>query len=319
MMEFFRLLAQPDFYVSIVELSIPLVLAGMAALITNKAGILNIGIEGNMLISALIGTIIGFQFQSPILGVLGAILTGCLFGLSFSFFANKLKVNHILVGIAFNLLAAGLVVFIIFAITGTKGDYPSIQVPRLHIPILSDIPFFGQILFSQNILVYVTILLVLLMHWLIHKTKLGLRIRAVGENPAAVQSVGINPTTIKTYALTIGGALAGLGGAFMSLGFMSVFNTGMIAGRGFIGIAAESIGGGSIFNTVIAAVIFGFVNAIANTSQVSLNIPYELVNTLPYIVTIIGMIIYTINRNRHLGGKQDGEKGLGKRIQNIKN
>jgi len=302
-MDIFRLFISPEFYTSVIELSIPIILAALAALITNKAGILNISIEGSMLISALVGAIVGFQVQSALLGLLAAVLTGMFFGFLMSIFVNKLKNHHILVGIALNLLATGLVTFIIFSISGIKGDYPSIKVPNLYIPFLSDIPFVGQLLFSQNLLVYLTVIIIFAFNIMIKKTKLGLRIKAVGQNPLAAKTMGINTFKTTTYALLIGGALAGLGGAFMSMGYMSIFNSGMIAGRGFIGIAAESMGSGLTGTTIIAALVFGLVNAIANAAQVSLSIPYELLNTLPYIVTIIGLVIYSVKK-RKKGAKE---------------
>lgn len=316
-MDFLRLLISPDFYTLIIELSIPLILASLAALITNKAGVLNINIEGSMLFSAFIGALVGYTTNSAILGVLGAILSGMVFGLMLSIFTFKLKVNHILVGIALNLLSTGLVIFLIYLITGTKGDYPSINIPNLYIPFFSDIPFIGPLIFSQHLLVYVSIIIIIIIQQMLQKTKLGLRIKAVGENDIATQSLGINTCQLKTTALLIGGALAGLAGATLSMGYMSMFNTGLIAGRGFIGIAAESIGGGLVFPTVIASVVFGFVNAIAVAAQVSWSIPYELINTLPYIVTIIGLVIYAIKKN---SPKKEvcNEKSMGIRIRSLK-
>lgn len=287
-----------DFLISVIELSVPLVLAALAALVTNKAGVLNIGIEGAMLLAALFGAIAGTASGNFAVGLFAAVAVAVGMGVFMSFFVNKLKVNHILVGIAMNLLAMGLAVFIIYVRTGTKGDYPSVSVPALRIPFLSELPVFGRLLFSQNLMVYLAVAAVIAVAILMKKTRLGLHIRAVGEDALAAESVGIRTFRTKTTALAIGGVLAGLGGAFMSMAYMSAFNTGMIAGRGFIGIAAESMGAGVVGNTALAALLFGFVNTFAITAQVTLRIPYELLNTLPYLVTILALVLYAWRHNK---------------------
>ncbi len=294
----FETIVQMEFIMTAIELSVPLVLAALAALITNKAGILNIGIEGSMLMGALMGAVVGYQTGSVMLGLLAAIAIGAFLGLLMSVFVNKFKINHILVGIAFNLLAAGLAIFIIYVRTGTKGDHPSVSIPTWTVPYLSDLPIVGPLLFGQNLMVYLTVVAAVVIAVVLSRTKLGMHIKAVGENVEAAESVGINAFKIQSYALLIGGVLAGLGGAFMSMAYMSTFNTGMIAGRGFIGIAAESMGAGIVGNTVLASAVFGFVNTFAVTAQVTLRIPFELLNTLPYLVTILALVIYAMRKRR---------------------
>jgi simple sugar transport system permease protein len=273
----------------------------MAALISNKAGVVNISIEGTMLVSALIGAIFSSAFSSAITGILMATIAGVFMGLVFAFSTIKLKTNEILVGIALNILAAGLVVFIIYALTGNKSDYSSIALKTISIPLLRDIPIIGKIFFdSLNLMVYLAIITVFGVNFFLKRTVLGMRIKAVGVNAKAVDSIGVNSEKIKIIALLIAGGLAGLGGAYMSIGFMSSFNTGMIAGRGFIGLAAEAIGAGIPYVTALFALVFGLVNAFSLTAQTitNIDIPYELLNTLPYFVTIIGLIIFAVAKKK---------------------
>jgi simple sugar transport system permease protein len=301
MNSFWDLFSSVNFYITIISLATPIVFASMAALISNKAGVVNISIEGTMLVSALMGAIFSSLFKSAIMGVVFACIAGILMGYIFALSTIKLKTNEILVGIALNILAAGLVVFIIYALTGNKSDYSSMALKSISIPLLRDIPFVGEIFFnSLNILVYLAIIVVVGLTFFLKKTVLGVRIRSVGMNAKAVDSIGISSEKIKIIALLIAGGLAGLGGAYMSIGFMSSFNTGMIAGRGFIGLAAEAIGAGIPYVTALFAVVFGLVNAFSLTAQTitGISIPYELLNTLPYLVTIIGLVIFAIVKKR---------------------
>lgn len=298
---FFDLFVSTNFYVTIIQLATPIIFASLAALISHKAGIVNISIEGTMLVSALMAAIFSTLFGSPFLGILFAALSGLFMGFIFGYSTIRLKTNEILVGIAINILAAGLVVFIIYSLTGNKSDFSSVPLQNLRIPLLEKIPFIGEILFSQlNVLIYLALIMVFLTSFFLKKTVLGIRICSVGQNDKATDSVGINSKRIKLIALMIAGFLAGLGGAYMSLGYMSSFNTGMIAGRGFIGLAAEAIGAGIPSITAIFSLVFGMVNAFSLTAQTmtGIKIPYELLNTLPYIVTIIGLVLFAIAKKK---------------------
>jgi len=299
MREFFQLFATPAFYAMILQLSTPLVFAALAALVSNKAGVLNIGIEGAMVSAALAAALFSTLTGSAALGVLAGVLAGILMGLFFALCAVRLRTNHILVGIATNILAAGLAVFIIYAVTGNKSDYPGIAMMPWNVPLLKEIPFLGEVFFQNvNPLVYAAVFAVFAVRFLFRRTVLGIRILAVGKNEAAAASVGIPTARVKTVALVIAGGLAGFGGAYLSLGYMSSFNTGMVAGRGFIGIAAEAIGAGNPVATALFAVLFGAVNAFSLAAQTfpSFAIPYELLNTLPYLTTTVGLVVYSVIR-----------------------
>ncbi|NLT01327.1 MAG: ABC transporter permease [Acholeplasmataceae bacterium] len=297
-MKIFEMLFSEEFFYTSIQLTIPILFAALAALISNKAGILNINIEGSMSVSALIGALISFFTQSYIWGILGGIGTGILMGILLSICTHKLKTSSVLTGVALNIFATGFVVFLMYSILGTKGDTtsaPSYAIPYIKIPYLKDIPIIG-VLFEQNLLFYIAIISVISISTFLNKTKMGLLIKAVGYNPIAAKSVGISIEKIQLIALIIAGVFAGLGGVFLSMSYLSTYNSGMIAGRGFIGLAAEAMGAGQPLLTIIFAFIFGIVSAFAINAQTALNIPYELLNTLPYLMTILALVIYSISK-----------------------
>jgi ABC-type uncharacterized transport system permease subunit len=292
-MKIFEMLFSEEFFYTSIQLTIPILFAALAALISNKAGILNINIEGSMSVSALIGALISFFTQSYIWGILGGIGTGILMGILLSICTHKLKTSSVLTGVALNIFATGFVVFLMYSILGTKGDTtsaPSYAIPYIKIPYLKDIPIIG-VLFEQNLLFYIAIISVISISTFLNKTKMGLLIKAVGYNPIAAKSVGISVEKTQLIALIIAGVFAGLGGVFLSMSYLSTYNSGMIAGRGFIGLAAEAMGAGQPLLTMIFAFIFGIVSAFAINAQTALNIPYELLNTLPYLMTILALAI----------------------------
>ncbi len=307
-----------EFLNSTILFTMPILFASMAALISNKAGILNINIEGSMSISALVGSLISYYSKSWFLGISAGIATGVIMSLILAFSALRLKTNHILSGIALNTFTTGLTIFILYLVLGVKGDSslaPSVIIPDLKIPLLSKIPIIGDALFGQNLLVYVGILVVVFVWFLLKKTRLGLRIRAVGENEEACLTVGIKINRIKVISLIICGVLAGIGGSFLSMVYLSYFSVGMVAGRGFIGLAAEAIGNGAPIFTSLFALLFGAVDYFAIGAQSVLKIPYELLNTLPYLMTILALVIYAIksyprNKKNNIRGEEN-EKTLG--------
>lgn len=181
-------------------------------------------------------------------------------------------------------------------------------MPNINIPIIKDIPILGEILSGHSFFTYLAIVSVIVMYVLLYKTPLGLRIRAVGEYSMAAESVGENSNRIKLIALALSGMFASFGGMFMSMSYASRFVRDMMAGRGFIGIAAESMGGGHPFGAAFAAAIFGVADALANVLQ-SFSIPSELLLMIPYLATIVGLVLYSIRR-------QEAEKSSSKRCAN---
>lgn len=291
------------FVFSIFRITTPILFAALAAVVADRAGVTNIGLEGIMMISALTGVIFSAWTESAWLGLLCAILLGVATALMIGFFALKLKTDIILAGIAVNMLGNGGTIFFMYLASGDRGysaNLASKVMPTVNIPGLQSIPILGGILSGHNILTYFAFIAVLLVWILLYKTPMGLQIRAVGESPNAADSVGVSVNRIKYIALGISGALAGLGGAFMSMGYMSSFNTNMTAGRGFIALAAEAMGRGEPIGTMLTSLLFGFADALANNMQ-SLGLPQELVAMTPYVFTIVGLAVYaasTLKKNR---------------------
>ena len=291
------------FVFSIFRITTPILFAALAAVVADRAGVTNIGLEGIMMISALTGVIFSAWTQSAWIGLLCAILLGTLTALMIGFFALKLKTDIILAGIAVNMLGNGGTVFFMYLASGDRGysaNLASKVMPTVNIPVLQDIPVLGGILSGHNILTYLAFIFVALVWVLLYKTPMGLQIRAVGESPNAADSVGVSVNRIKYIALGISGALAGMGGAFMSMGYMSSFNTNMTAGRGFIALAAEAMGRGEPIGTMLTSLLFGFADALANNMQ-SLGLPQELVAMTPYVFTVVGLAVYaasTLKKSR---------------------
>ena len=285
----------PDFVFSILRLSTPIIFAGLAALITDRAGVMNIGLEGIMLSSALLGVIGSAFTQSALIGLICAIATGVLMGSIMAYFSLKLKTDIILTGISINLLSSGGTVFLLYSVAKDKGmstSLASLTMPVVQIPIIQSIPILGPMISGHNVLTYLAFILVGVVWLLLYKTSLGLKIRVVGENPDAAESVGINVKKIQYTALAISGALAAMGGAYMSMGYMDKFARDMTAGRGFIALAAEALGRGTPVGTLAASLVFGAADALGSNLQV-LDIPVQFIQMMPYLFTIIGLIIYS--------------------------
>lgn len=279
---------------STIRLSTPLIFSSMGGLITRKSGSNNIALEGTMLISAMAGAVFSAYAQNLFLGLLGAMMSGLLISVFMGFMSLKMSADMTLTGISINRLADGLTIFIIFLLVGDKGTtikLPSLTFPTVNIPIIQDIPFLGSVISGHNLLTYVAFLVVVAVWFLIYKTPLGLQIRAVGESEKAAESVGINVIGIKILAFALTGAICSLGGAYMSMGYLSWFSASMIAGRGFIGMSAMNLSNARPFRTMFIAIMFAFVDALAMTLQ-TLNLPAEPLQMLPYLITIIALIIF---------------------------
>lgn len=301
-----------EFGYSVLRVTTPILFATLAALISDKAGVMNIALEGIMLVSALAGVVFSALTGSAGIGLLAAVVAGALVGLFLAYCALELKTDIILSGIAINLMASGGTVFLLFLIAGDKGISSSLAsrvLPKLIIPGISSIPVLGTMLSGHNVLTYVALLSVLAVFIFLYRTPLGLRIRAVGENPGAAASVGIGVTRIQYLALTLSGMMAGFGGAYMSMGYVSWFSKNMTAGRGFIALAAEAMGGATPIGSLFTSLLFGFFDALSNTLQL-MKVPSEFVNMIPYAATVIGLVIYTVRRTRRdrLAREAGGER-----------
>ena len=293
-------IASPSFLYSVLRLSTPILLATMAALVSDRAGVTNISIEGAMLFAALMGVVGSAYAQSCWVGLIVAIAAGMLFSLLLALFHLWLRTNLVLTCIALNSLSSGLTIFILFMLTGDRGvstALRSVDLPKLDLPLIRKIPFLGAVLSGQNVLTYLSILVVVLVAVLLYKTKLGTYIRAVGESPQAIETAGFPARRIRFFALMISGAIAGMGGAFMSMAYVSGFTKDMVSGRGFIALAAEAMGRGRPLLSSLAALLFGFTDSLANNLQV-LGLSSDLARMFPYVITIVALSIYA-GRSTH--------------------
>lgn len=292
-----------DFIVSVIKLSTPLIYGALGAAICHKAGMLNMALEGMMLCSALAGVLISGFCGNVWLGVLGAAAVGILVGLIIAGFNLSGKTDLYLTCIALNLAAAGGTVFVMYMFTNEKATtaaaIKAYVVPSLVIPVIDKIPFLGRILSGYNLLTYIAFLSIFIIWALLYKTRLGLRLRAVGENPNAASSVGINIKTIGYISFAISGLLCGLGGAYMSMGWVNFFMKNMVNGRGYIGLSANNIAMGNPLGAGIAAIFFGFSDAVATTLKSRGDFPTEFIEIIPYLATIIALVIISMIRIDH--------------------
>ncbi len=301
-------LLSPDFFNAILRATTPILFAALASSVASKSGITNMALEGIMLFSALFGVIFSAMSGNWAVGLLLTMAAGGIIGLLLAFFVLNLKTDEILAAIAINLMATGGTVLLMLAVSGDRGSSTSIasqSVPRLVIPLVDRIPFLGQILSGQNGMTYLALLAVAVMHLFLYKTPLGLKIRAVGENKNAAESVGISARKIQYIALILSGVLASMGGFFLSGGYMNMFTKDMSAGKGYIALAASAMGGDTPIGAFLVSLLFGAAQALANMMQLT-DIPHELIQMVPYLTTLVGLGIYSytgLKRRQKLAGK----------------
>lgn len=301
-------LLSPDFFNAILRATTPILFAALASSVASKSGITNMALEGIMLFSALFGVIFSAMSGNWAVGLLLTMAAGGIIGLLLAFFVLNLKTDEILAAIAINLMATGGTVLLMLAVSGDRGSSTSIasqSVPRLVIPLVDRIPFLGQILSGQNGMTYLALLAVAVMHLFLYKTPLGLKIRAVGENKNAAESVGISARKIQYIALILSGVLASMGGFFLSGGYMNMFTKDMSAGKGYIALAASAMGGDTPVGACLVSLLFGAAQALANMMQLT-DIPHELIQMVPYLTTLVGLGIYSytgLKRRQKLAGK----------------
>lgn len=300
MKAFLAIIFSASFCFSAIRVTTPILFAALGALISDKAGAVNIGLEGIMLLSALAGVVGSAWSGSALVGLLAAVLIGVGVSLVLAYFTLQLKTHVILGGIAINLFADGGSVFALYLLTGDKGtsaSLPSKVLPNVELPGIRDIPVIGSIVSGHNALVYVGLLCVVGVYVVLKHTPLGLKIKAAGEAPNAAESVGIDVNRVRYIALALSGLFAGLGGAFLSMGYVSWFSQGMSAGRGWIALAAEAMGRCTVLGTTGASFLFGAADALSNSLNI-LNIPSELVRIVPYAATILGLLLYAVGDSR---------------------
>jgi len=268
----------------------PIALAALCGVISERAAVVNIAIEGIMLIAAETAVMAGTLSHSLYVGLGVAILTGALVAAIHAVLVIKYKVDQIVSGVAINIFGAGITSFISSRFLERNGDLlnNSGTFPVIPIPLLSKIPILGPIFFENNLIVYLTILLVIVLHVLLFYTPWGLRTRAVGEHPKAADTLGINVFMMRYVNVIIGGMIAGLGGAYFTLGSVGRFDEIMTAGKGFIGLAAMIFGKWNPFGAFTSSLIFGFADSLQVKMQIlKVPIPSQILGMAPYLVTMI--------------------------------
>jgi general nucleoside transport system permease protein len=270
----------------------PLAFAAIGGIFNERAGVINIGLEGMMLSGAFFGIWATAWSGSWVVGVLMAMVFGGLLATIHAFFSIHLRADQIVVGTAINLMALGLTGYLFRYIYGTRGTPSDLsEIPEVALPgFLRDIPYFGDIFHNLNLMTWLMLVLVLGSWVVLFKTPMGLRLRSVGEHPKAADTVGISVYGIRYAAVIVSGMLAALGGAYLSFGFGSAFNEGMSAGRGFIALAAVIFGKWNPFGAFGACLLFGFASAVSIPLQREADISANLLSTLPYVLTLVALV-----------------------------
>ena len=307
MSNLWSMLLSPEFFFSIFRISAPILFATLGAIVVEKAGFANIGLEGLMMFSALSGSLVSYYAGHWLPGLIAAVITGVVMSLVMGFFAFHLKTDIILVGIAINMMGSGGTLFLCKVITNiTEGSAmasttglitKSLCIPNIKIPLLDSIPFIGKVLSGHSLLTYFAFICVLLTSIMLYRTSLGLNIRAVGENPDAASSVGVSVLRIRYTAMAFSGLMSGFGGASMSMSYAQGWSLDMVAGRGFIALAAQAMGAGECLGGMLASLVFGFAQALGIRFS-AIGLDSNLASPIPYAVTIIGLVIFAISRKR---------------------
>lgn len=294
-----------DFLFMWIRVATPILLTSLGAVICERTGVVNLGLDGIMLISALFGVLGSAWGGNLFWGLVAGVGAALIVSGAFAYFHLMLKANAVLCGTAVNTIAGGLTVFVLQLATGEKGSSSSLKsfsFPAVNIPIIKDIPVLGDILSGHNVITYFAFFMVIMISVFLYRTPMGLRMRAVGENPSAASSVGQNVVKIRFLAILLCGVMAGMGGMYLSMGYLSMFTRDMVAGRGFIALAACAMGQASPVGALISSMVFSFFDGLSNILQL-LQIPSEFVQMLPYGATILGLTVYSIQKQRQKNKK----------------
>lgn len=274
------------------SLATPLIYGALAAVIGERVGVANIAIEGQLLMGAFLGAVVGSITNSLWAGVLAGMIGGALVSLVLAAFSITYLVDQIIVGVVLNVLVIGITNFFFSAVLSSNAEelnFPG-TFPKIAIPVLSDIPVIGPTLFDQRITTYLMYVLVPVVWFVLFKTRIGLRIRAVGEHPLAADTVGINVNRTRFWTVTVAGLVAGLGGAVLTLGESNAFVREMSNGQGYIALACVILGRWHPGVAALAALMFGFARNLAVVAnQAGSDIPADLIATTPYVVTLIAV------------------------------
>lgn len=282
------------FAAAIIRVSTPILLAAVGGLLSESGGVPNITLEGSMLMGACAGALVAGFTGSPWLGLIAAILAGVIPGLILGVLYIDFKGDPIVVGIGINLLAAGLTTFVVFTLLGDKSGTSSLgrtELPDVVIPPLADVPILGDVVLGQHVLSYAALLAWAAIAVILWRSRYGMHVLAVGANIQAARSIGISARRVQYSVVIVCGALCGVAGAFLSMGYVSSFLRDMTAGRGFIAVAAIFLGGMRPVGVLLASLAFGFFEVLSIRLG-NLDVPSQLVQTIPFLATLVGLGLF---------------------------
>lgn len=279
-----------------ITLAVPILLPALGELISQRAGVMNVGLEGMMLFGAFFGFVAVERSESPILGLMVGVLAGGCLALVMAVLTISLRADQIVVGVGINLIGAGVTIFLNRELFLDQGQVSIDRMDRTAIPVLSDIPVIGDPLFNQSLVVYLAYLAVPVAAWLLYRSRWGLAVRGAGELPEAVETAGVSVVGVKYSAVLIAGLLAGLGGAFLSVVQVGIFIEGMTGGRGFLALAAVVFGKWHPRGTVFACLLFGTADALQLRLQSASSVPTSLWVVVALLV-LAAVLLRVVRRN----------------------
>jgi ABC-type uncharacterized transport system permease subunit len=272
--------------------AVPLVLAALGEAVGEKAGLLNLGIEGMMLSGAFFGFYAAYLTEGSVWGILAGMAAGAILGLLFAVLTVSLRVDQVLVGLAITIFGGGLTAFLYRDVFGGQNPSLPVDLPRVGIPVLDRIPILGSAVFDQQLLFYLAYALVPIFAFLLTRTRFGLEVRAVGEYPFAADAAGVDVTRTRYLAAMIAGTMAGLAGAYLSVADLKIFQVGMTVGTGFIALALTMVGGWNPYRILVASVLFGLLRSLGNGLQIlGVDVRTEFVTMLPYIGVMVALAL----------------------------
>ncbi|WP_394713555.1 ABC transporter permease [uncultured Roseibium sp.] len=278
---------------TVITAATPLLIAAIGELVVERSGVLNLGVEGMMIMGAVVGFAVANQSGSGALGVLAAIVAGMAMSALFGFLVLGLVTNQVATGLALTILGLGISGMIGEAYIGVPG----LRLPELDIPGLSDIPFIGPVFFQQDAIVYLSFALVGIVSYCLFRTRIGLILRAVGDNHTSAHALGYSVLKVRFLAVLFGGACAGLAGSYMSLAYTPQWVENMTAGRGWIALALVVFSSWLPMRVIAGAYLFGAVTVLTFHAQaLGAGIPSQLLSSLPYLVTIVVLVLISANR-----------------------
>lgn len=288
--------------IATLRMAVPLVIASIGSVLCERSGIINLGIEGMMLVGAF-GAVAGAHATgSPWLGVLTGILVGGVFGLIHAVLCIKFRTNQAVSGVGINIFASGLTIVLCRAIWDSDGSSGTVeQVSNITIPLLNKIPVVGELFTNQSPFLYITAIIVVVSWYIMYKSNIGLRLRTIGDHPKAAATAGVNVTKYRYICVILCGMLCGLAGAYLSVDQSNLFVKEMVAGRGFMALAATIFGGWNPAGSFFASLLFAFAQAIRINIEMAL--PQRILQMVPYLLTLVVLIIF--------GRKSQGPKAAG--------